>query len=674
MFKLTSKTTALITVFVLPAFIPSQRSIWNSSIPLLPITASEQHRIGSFSPQKLALLIGINDYRRTGYPSLFGCHNDAGIMKQLLIGKYDFEPENIRTLLDSQATRATIIQVFQDHLIGKANRNDIIVFYYSGHGSQIKDDSGDERLDGKDETIVPYDSRQGEVFDITDDEINDLLKQLGQKNCRVTFIFDSCNSGTLSRGAGKVRWIPEDHRPRPNLPASFSSTRSAREGESDWRPENLDYVLIAGSRAHEDTREYYVEGKAYGALTYFLAKELAQAGPGATYRDVMDNVIGQVSSVYPFQHPQLEGTAGDRYVFSDSSSLMQPYVLASPLAGDKVALQAGTIHGLTTGSVFEIYLPRTKNFSQSVKSIAKVELTEVLPLTATAKIVAGNLSENASRAVERRHNYADLRLLVYLAEPAKSPTLRKILTELEKYDYIKIIGEARGYHLLLRQEGDELLIEGGDTTEVSPRVSASNSDAIEGVVASVLQWAKWFNILSIANATPAFEIGFTLQAMRAGTRGQPFQHIEQVVATLQENDQFECVITNPTHTGLYISILDLSTDGMISVIFPQEGRVELLPGGKTKAVAFEAYVPDGHESVKDVLKVFATTTPVNFHNLIQPAILRRGEKREVPDDSNDPLSQLLRHAALGTTRSDRSVDTNLWATVQRVLEVRRKEP
>lgn len=154
-----------------------------------------------------------------GFPSLAGCRNDVEIVRQFLIGKYDLEPENIRTLLDSQATRAAIIRAFQEHLIAKTDSNDVVVFYYSGYGSQVKDRSGDE-FDSKDETIVPYDSRQGNVFDLTDDEINNLLQRVSQKTLNLTFIFDSCNSGTLSRGSGQSRSIPEDLRLRASQPAS----------------------------------------------------------------------------------------------------------------------------------------------------------------------------------------------------------------------------------------------------------------------------------------------------------------------------------------------------------------------------------------------------------------------------------------------------------------------
>ena len=42
-------------------------------------------------------------------------------------------------------------------LVARIGQDDIVVFHYSGHGSQMTDLEGDEP-DGLDETIVPYDS------------------------------------------------------------------------------------------------------------------------------------------------------------------------------------------------------------------------------------------------------------------------------------------------------------------------------------------------------------------------------------------------------------------------------------------------------------------------------------------------------------------------------------
>src|SRR5271157_2156065 len=80
----------------------------------------------SGAPKKLALLVGINNYK---YPDrispLAGSINDVEDMRQVLTGKFEFLPENIVVLKDSQATHAAIIQAIQT-LIAKAQPGDIV--------------------------------------------------------------------------------------------------------------------------------------------------------------------------------------------------------------------------------------------------------------------------------------------------------------------------------------------------------------------------------------------------------------------------------------------------------------------------------------------------------------------------------------------------------------------
>ena len=144
---------------------------------------------------KFALQVGIDDYEYV--TKLDGCVQDILDMKALLIQKFGFPEKNILTLTNRQATHEAIIAAFKTQLIenAKKNPNAIVVFQYSGHGSQAEDMNGDEP-DKLDETLVSADSRdpQNKHFDILDDELNDLFEQLSQYTANATFILDGCHS------------------------------------------------------------------------------------------------------------------------------------------------------------------------------------------------------------------------------------------------------------------------------------------------------------------------------------------------------------------------------------------------------------------------------------------------------------------------------------------------
>ena len=163
------------------------------------------------SQGKLALIIGVDTYPESeDIGDLSGCVNDALLMQELLIDKFGVPEEKITFLSspapegrpDNWASRDRIIKGFDD-LIAEAREGDMVVVYFAGHGSQVKDRDMDEGS-GHDSTIMPADCirvssknlHHSEDFkDITDDEIHLKLLELGMRTENITLIFDSCHSG-----------------------------------------------------------------------------------------------------------------------------------------------------------------------------------------------------------------------------------------------------------------------------------------------------------------------------------------------------------------------------------------------------------------------------------------------------------------------------------------------
>ena len=107
---------------------------------------------------KRALCVGINDYPGTN-SDLSGCVNDANDWAAALkTRKYDTV-----VLLDKKATRKGIVTALNE-LIQGAQAGDSLVFTFSGHGSWLPDDNGDEP-DGRDEMLCPYRYRQRAIPD-----------------------------------------------------------------------------------------------------------------------------------------------------------------------------------------------------------------------------------------------------------------------------------------------------------------------------------------------------------------------------------------------------------------------------------------------------------------------------------------------------------------------------
>ncbi|WP_448563326.1 caspase family protein [Trichothermofontia sp.] len=100
-----------------------------------------RERAGS---RKLALLIGINAYpakaldpTATADLGLQGCLTDVDLQRELLIHRFGFQPADIVTLTDQQATRAGIETAFKEHLIQQAQAGDVVLIHFSGYGSLV---------------------------------------------------------------------------------------------------------------------------------------------------------------------------------------------------------------------------------------------------------------------------------------------------------------------------------------------------------------------------------------------------------------------------------------------------------------------------------------------------------------------------------------------------------
>ena len=617
---------------------------------------------------KLALLVGINTYKYSDRISaLAGSLNDVEQMRQLLIGKFEFPPENILVLTNSQATHAGIINAIQTHLIAKAQAGDIVVFHYSGHGSQMKDVTH-RMLNGMDETIVPWDSRDpaGRVFDISGAELHPLLLQLAKKTKNLTFILDSCHSGTLVRGA-RVRWVAEDTRTPPQLPAySVAATREVGAVGEETSPK---FAAITAATSRESAFEHFVDGQDHGALTYFLARQLSTAKAGTTYREIMDSVAGNVTANYPGQHPSLEGAEADQYVFGDGSSLVRVYVAASPslINAHRVTLNVGQVQGATVGSAYDVYPPGSKKFSPPERPVARVRLASVSALTSEASILSGGSIAPSSRAVEREHQYGNSRLRVFLDGVENSTTLQSIRTALQSLANIEVVDRPTACNMQLKEAGGRIQTLAADSTTLSTPVAVSDAAAVDRIVGQVKLWAKWFSVLSIHNPQSEIDLQFALKGSQ--TR-DPMARVGKPDMGVREGENVEATLTNSGARDVYFAILDLSSDGSVALVYPVvEGTAAVLKPGQSLSRTFTTFVPKGRSFVTDILKVFASFKPIDLRPLTQ------GPVRDITDDS-DPLQALL-NESVGGTRGVTSVlakptDLGTWNSVQRVLVVRRR--
>jgi hypothetical protein len=264
-----------------------------------------------------AVLVGINDYR--GISDLRGCVNDVTNMRDILRNYFGFKNEEIRVLTDDRATRTGILERL-NWLVKDAKAGDFLIFHYSGHGSQIRDRDGDERLsDSLDELICPHDFDWNGTY-ITDDDLNALFRTL-PKGVLLEVFLDSCHSGTGLRDLnfGRPDALGPDNPTLSRYLPPPIDIACRHDGEQDElkavrlfdgvRAEPVHHILWAGCRADQTSADAYIDGSYNGAFTYYLCHHVRRSGARLSRSELLARIRSSLVHGGYSQVPQLETEA-----------------------------------------------------------------------------------------------------------------------------------------------------------------------------------------------------------------------------------------------------------------------------------------------------------------------------------------------------------------------------
>lgn len=306
-----------------------------------------------------ALFVGIDNYQAPGVSPTAGGEADARAMSQLALEKGWFKPEEIRTLLGSEATSSNIEKEFVRWLINDSKPGDQILFFYSGHGTQTDDIDGDETEDQRDEAIAPYDAygTNGKYFNIiTDDKFNEWIEKLGGRS--IVLIFDSCHSGTVTRSVGNPDSSGTALGPRYFSGSSAMNTGSRTRSMGDQisykfadgpitrnlnlvmdktrQVQNSLVTLISASGSYQLAYPLMTpERKVRGALTYFLEEGLKRTQTvSQLYKYVKENIKKAQSEKI------LTGTQVPHFEMSAVSQISSKPLLQSSKSNDAAELDA----------------------------------------------------------------------------------------------------------------------------------------------------------------------------------------------------------------------------------------------------------------------------------------------------------------------------------------------
>ena len=484
-------------------------------------TSSLQER----PPTKFALLVGCTSYDNLDSAfHLEGPSNDVQLMKEMLLDRFEFRRENIKSLVEGAGLANRPIRRYIEreirNLTEKLRQGDSVVIFLSGHGSQQPDDDpkneDDLEPDGLDEVFCPADV--GDLEDeenftirnaISDDELRGWIDEIRKKQASVWFIVDACHSGTLTRGARTYRQIPREmllsKRAMQSAPKSVPQSRSGSDndnGMADTRSEIGGLVAIYASQPHEPTFEMPlpIDGRTsrmYGMLTYHLVKVLSATEGALSYSELVQRIHAEYIALgCRGPTPLIEGADRHKEVLG-TKEWPKRSLLTLTHSDNGLMINAGSLHGLTNGTILAVY-PRAGE-KQPEELLGYVNVTGLTTVSSRVRPCKYRDSEiNVDLPIGARcevvHvDYGDMKLKVAVdpslegvTNPQAAGAFRETLNELADKDdsVFSIVKESsdadwfvgrdkQGRYLLIPTTGRDRLDDAAGVFGPSPQQDAS---------------------------------------------------------------------------------------------------------------------------------------------------------------------------------------------------------
>ena len=496
-------------------------------------------------------------------------------------------------------------------------------------------------------------------------------------------VFDCCNSGTVSRGSNDSkkkpkfieRFVKGDEKDMTERGFagkrlsnnSGGAARSIVPAEAKFTdalhfPKTLSYVQLGACRSHQTAAEISLptadgEKRVHGIFTYSLVKQLHDVETGWTYKDLNNEVRAAVREVRPSQTPVMMGNLANRSLFGGGIVPDEPfYTLARDEKGG-FQLLAGLVNGVHQGSVFHVMPPSATEDDPSVR-LGRIRTTKVSANRSEIEWIqkkpsVDKMKRGRFRAFESERGTDAPKLRVAIREPQ---TFKKELIEelggliREQYD-MRLVADLEDAHLIVRRTKRDKIVrlEASHSDGTPLPVSVRTDGNIPFFVKKLAALAARHRVLSIRKETSR-SLCIDADVIRLDKRKKPIGPPElddmTGIPTLPVGQKFACQIKNCSDVPVFTSLLVISPDGQIAVVWKTSEDEPIPPGRVRESPPFTTYISKNAENfyrvAPEVFRFVVTTEPHDLSNFEQKAVTEmrptRGAERGFTSEPEGTLS------------------------------------
>lgn len=586
----------------------------------------------------MALIVAVGNYLPGSKIAPIASLNDIKYIKAAL--KINgFPAKNIDTLKDVNATKAAILKAL-DVLAAKAAKGDVVLIHFSMHGQQIRDqrDAGKDEDDGLDEALLPYDVKKPQYFPgvytgenhLRDDDLGPKLiairNKLGNQGSLLVLI-DACHSGTAtrameftsSRGEPVPFYDPENPMESTiNLPSKDNFFDGLADSASNM-------VVISGSGPHQQNfqTEISVGGKKeqVGSLSYGFYKAMSALEKGSDYEVLYQKIKAFIQAQHPAQIPLIEGNTS-QLVFSgqynSKKEIIYLTVENNQLTSDSVfKIDKGMMDGIAEGTVIKIYAAGTNTLLAD--GIIKRAEHFIAYGTATKSLNKGVAYEARPEAVNYGPFSTSVKIKSHVNDNDKDASLieQQLKQIIKPFKFITLEDEADlmiGLNSVSRGVYYLQLLDVTDSVRWSKNIvtgsSLSETDAKEliAVIKNSVR-VKYLRSLPDGGELATFIKAEIIPATIHQAEGE---------LILKTDEDFSLKISNGSSEKLFYTILDITPDNKVSILYPSKNRepADYLIEKKSEVIR-KLGVSKNTPSGREFLKIILSKEPLDLRSVLE---------------------------------------------------------
>jgi hypothetical protein len=169
------------------------------------------------------------------------------------------------------------------NLLSNSQAGDVLLFFYSGHGSYILDKDNNEKS-GNDQVIIPCDFKE-----IIDDELKSIIQTNLKKDVTLIALFDCCHSGSIL----DLKYQYMDSLDKNNFTENENETETIGN-----------VIMISGCSDVQTSSDATINNKNQGAMTWAFL-EAFKSEKNITWRNLLLKMRDLLKKSNFTQLPQL---------------------------------------------------------------------------------------------------------------------------------------------------------------------------------------------------------------------------------------------------------------------------------------------------------------------------------------------------------------------------------